>query len=84
MWSKIESLLHKEGARTQETLLAAIGTALSKATPKEAANWFAHCGYVFVSNALVAPTAKSLDPCACGFDFLSNEVLGVLWNLVLR
>ena len=48
MWSKIKSLLRKAEAKTQETLLAAIGTALSKATPKEAANWFAHCGYAFV------------------------------------
>ena len=48
MWSKIKSLLRKAEARTQETLLAAIGSALSKVTPKEAANWFAHCGYAFI------------------------------------
>lgn len=48
MWSKIKALLRKAEARTNEALLQAIGNALSKVTAKEAAHWFAHCGYCFV------------------------------------
>ena len=48
MWSKVKNLLRGAEARDNETLLLAIGEALSKVTPKDAAHWFAHCGYGFI------------------------------------
>lgn len=48
MWSKVKNLLRKAEARSQETLLAAIGSALAEVTPKDAAHWFTHCGYAFI------------------------------------
>jgi transposase len=44
-FSKIKSILRKRGARTHETLLEAMGEALGKVTPRDAAGWFEHCGY---------------------------------------
>ena len=44
-FSKIKSILRKQGARTHETLLEAMGEALGKVTPRDAAGWFEHCGY---------------------------------------
>lgn len=48
MWSKVKALLRKAEARNPETLLLAIGDALSRVTPKDATHWFAHCGYGFI------------------------------------
>jgi len=48
MWSKVKSILRKIEARTNETLLLAIGTALSEVTAKDATHWLAHCGYGFI------------------------------------
>jgi transposase len=48
MWSKVKALLRKAEARSNETLLHAIGEALSRVTQKDATNWFAHCGYSFI------------------------------------
>ena len=48
MWSKVKALLRKAEARTNETLLLAIGDALSRVTQKDATHWFAHCGYGFI------------------------------------
>jgi transposase len=47
MWSKVKHLLRSMEARTPEDLMTAIGQALSHVTPKDAMNWFAHCGYSF-------------------------------------
>lgn len=48
MWSKVKALLRKAEARTNETLLHAIGYALDQVTKKDATHWFAHCGYNFI------------------------------------
>lgn len=48
MWSKIKSLLRGAEARTQEKLDEAISMAFSKVTPKDAAGWFASCGYSII------------------------------------
>jgi hypothetical protein len=48
MWSKIKALLRKAEARTNETLLLAIGDVLSRITRKDANNSFTHCGYGFI------------------------------------
>jgi len=45
MWSKVKNLLRGAEARTQAELIAAIGQALANVTPRDAMNWFAHCGY---------------------------------------
>lgn len=47
MWSKIKSILRSLEARTVPDLITAIGQALARITPKDAVNWFAHCGYSF-------------------------------------
>lgn len=47
MWSKVKSLLRTAQARTAADLITAIGQALARITPKDALNWFAHCGYSF-------------------------------------
>lgn len=48
MWSKVKAYLRKVEARCNESLLLAIGDALSKVTQKDATHWFAHCGYGFI------------------------------------
>lgn len=48
MWSKVKQLLRSTEARTWETLITAIATALASITPQDASNWFAHCGYSFI------------------------------------
>ena len=45
MWSKVKALLRSAKARTDEALLAAIGSALSRVTAQDAEGWFASCGY---------------------------------------
>ena len=47
MWSKVKNFLRDAEARTEEQLIKAIGQALARITPKDALNWFAHCGYSF-------------------------------------
>jgi transposase len=44
-FSKVKAHLRKSAARTREALLEAMGEALSSITPRDAAGWFAHCGY---------------------------------------
>lgn len=48
MWSKVKQLLRSAEARTAEELLLAVGKALDRVTAKDAAHWFAHCGYSFI------------------------------------
>jgi transposase len=48
MWSKVKGLLRKAQARCPDSLLSAIGMALDKVSARDAAGWFAHCGYAFV------------------------------------
>jgi transposase len=48
MWSKVKAYLRKVEARCNESLLLAIGDALSKVTQKDATHWFAYCGYGFI------------------------------------
>ena len=48
MWSKIKSLLRSAEARTSEQLDEAISMAFSKVTAKDAAGWFASCGYSII------------------------------------
>ena len=48
MWSKIKLLLRSAEARTQEALDEAISLAFSKVTAKDAAGWFASCGYSII------------------------------------
>jgi transposase len=48
MWSKIKNTLRSLEARTEESLIAAIGQALAGVTPQDAVNWFASCGYNFI------------------------------------
>lgn len=45
MWSKVKEWLRSAKARTQETLWAAIASALAAVTPTDAMGWFASCGY---------------------------------------
>jgi len=44
-WSKVKALLRSAKARTDEALLSAIGSALSRVTAQDAEGWFASCGY---------------------------------------
>lgn len=48
MWSKIKTLLRSAEARTPEQLDQAISLAFSKVTAKDAAGWFASCGYSII------------------------------------
>ena len=48
MWSKVKNRLRTLEARTGEELQAAIATALAEVTAKDAASWFASCGYSFI------------------------------------
>ena len=48
MWSKLKALLRAAEARTPEQLDEAITMAFSKVTPKDAAGWFASCGYSII------------------------------------
>jgi len=44
-FSKIKTLVRKEGARVREALVEAIGRALTAVTIEDAAGWFSHAGY---------------------------------------
>jgi transposase len=48
MWSKIKALLRSAEARTPAQLDEALTLAFSKVTPKDAAGWFASCGYSII------------------------------------
>jgi len=48
MWSKVKNSLRRSEARTEAELEQAIAAALAEVTPKDAANWFASCGYSFI------------------------------------
>jgi transposase len=48
MWSKIKSLLRSAEARTPEELDQAISQAFAKITAKDAAGYFASCGYSII------------------------------------
>jgi hypothetical protein len=48
MWSKIKALLRSAEARTSEDLDEAISHAFSKITAKDAAGYFASCGYSII------------------------------------
>ena len=48
MWSKIKQSLRSAEARTREDLITAIATALKCISQKDAAGWFASCGYSFI------------------------------------
>lgn len=48
MWSKIKALLRSAEASTPEQLDQAISLAFSKITSKDAAGWFASCGYSII------------------------------------
>ena len=44
-FSKIKAILRSIEARTQETLVEAIGQALDAVSRRDALGWFSHCGY---------------------------------------
>ena len=48
MWSKVKALLRQAEARTPEQLQCAIGQALQRVCAKDAAGWFAACGYSII------------------------------------
>ena len=48
MWSKVKSILRRIEARDNESLLAAIATALSMVSASDAMGWFSHFGYNFI------------------------------------
>ena len=48
MWSKVKADLRRAEARTLPALRRAIGRALAKVTPTDAAHWFGSCGYSFI------------------------------------
>ena len=45
MWSKVKQILRGLMARAEESLCAAIGTALSQVTAADACGWYGSCGY---------------------------------------
>ena len=45
MWSKVKAKLRAAEARTQKSLIKAVGEALSAVTAQDAIGWFTSCGY---------------------------------------
>ena len=45
MWSKVKQILRGLMARTEGSLVAAIGTTLSQVTAADASGWYVSCGY---------------------------------------
>ena len=45
MWSKVKQILRGLMAHAEESLFAAIGTALSQVTAADACGWYDSCGY---------------------------------------
>jgi transposase len=50
MWSKVKSILRTLKARTKETLIHAIATALEMVTANDAKGWFESCGYRYMKS----------------------------------
>ena len=50
MWSKVKSILRTLKARTKETLIHAIATALEMVTASDAKGWFESCGYRYIKS----------------------------------
>ena len=50
MWSKVKSILRTLKARTKETLIHAIATALEMVTANDAKGWFESCGYGYMKS----------------------------------
>ena len=48
MWSKVKAALRASEARSHESLLKALASALDSISASDARNWFAHCGYNFI------------------------------------
>jgi transposase len=48
MWSKLKALLRAAEARTAEELQRAIAAALQRISARDAAHWFAACGYSII------------------------------------
>ena len=44
-WSKLKAGLRKSKARTHEALSGALAECFAAVTPRDAKNWFRHCGY---------------------------------------
>ena len=44
-FAKIKALLRRAAARTRETLIEALGAAISAVTSEDALRFFEHCGY---------------------------------------
>ena len=44
-WSKVKAELRRAAARTADALHEALGPALARVTPQDAAGFFRHCGY---------------------------------------
>jgi transposase len=51
-FSKLKTLLRRQGARTREALQEAIAQALLTVTAQDACGWFTHCGYPPISSEL--------------------------------
>ena len=47
-WSKVKAWLRKAKARTFDDLVDALADALRVVSQKDAAAWFAHCGYAVI------------------------------------
>ena len=45
MWSKVKQILRGLMARAEESLFAAIGTALSQVRAADTSGWYGSCGY---------------------------------------
>ncbi len=60
MWSKVKNTLRSLEARTQPSLMAAIGQALAGITRQDTINWFAHGGYSSIYNALENQAARRI------------------------
>ena len=51
-WSKLKAYLRQVGARTKDTLDAAIGDGLNRINAQDAQGWFRHCGYSLLPHLL--------------------------------
>lgn len=48
MWSKVKAALRAAEARTHDSLINALASALDAVSASDTRNWFAHCGYNFI------------------------------------
>ena len=55
MWSKLKGILRAKGARTLETLEAAISEAFKAVTAGDAEGWFTSCGYKLGGGSTATP-----------------------------